>query len=339
MSGQQLRVGGDVEVRVPGEQCEPRPGLRLGRLRPRRVGHLPRHRDRAARPGRHGRGRGRGTCRCDATHLVHRAMQVAWAELGVDAAGGPAPRLPQRGAARAGDGLVGDGHRHRHRCGARRCTTSAAGGPVTTSTSRSPTASRRASRGTRTTRRRSVHGGADPVVDAMTTAPAPRPCTCPCTPTSSRWCSLPDAQLSTAKARSVLPLQVRLADAAANSARAALLVHALGAAPEHLLAATRDWLHQEARRSSYAGSMDLVDRPAGRRSRRGRLRRRAVGARADPARPGGRGQRTRRRGMAGADARHPTTRCARRGDRDAADRIVTEQARRLLGCGIGRGAR
>jgi homoserine kinase len=37
-------------------------------------------------------------------------------------------------------------------------------------------------------------------------------------------------------------------------------VHALGSAPEHLLAATRDWLHQEARRSSYAGSMDLVDR-------------------------------------------------------------------------------
>ncbi len=35
--------------------------------------------------------------------------------------------------------------------------------------------------------------------------------------------------------------------------------HALGAAPEHLLAATRDWLHQEARRTSYAESMALVD--------------------------------------------------------------------------------
>ena len=73
---------------------------------------------------------------------------------------------------------------------------------------------------------------------------------------------VPDAQLSTAKARSVLPQQVRLADAAANSARAALLAHALGTAPEHLLAATREWLHQEARRSSYAGSMALVDAPA-----------------------------------------------------------------------------
>jgi homoserine kinase len=69
----------------------------------------------------------------------------------------------------------------------------------------------------------------------------------------------PDAQLSTAKARSVLPLQVRLADAAANSARAALLAHAISSAPEHLLAATREWLHQEARRPSYAASMALVD--------------------------------------------------------------------------------
>jgi len=66
-------------------------------------------------------------------------------------------------------------------------------------------------------------------------------------------------QLSTAMARSVLPQQVRLADAAANSGRAALLTHALGAAPEHLLAATREWLHQEARRTSYAESMALVD--------------------------------------------------------------------------------
>lgn len=70
----------------------------------------------------------------------------------------------------------------------------------------------------------------------------------------------PDTELSTAKARSVLPAQVRLGDAAANSGRAALLAHALGHAPEHLVAATRDWLHQEARRPSYAPSMDLVDR-------------------------------------------------------------------------------
>jgi len=69
----------------------------------------------------------------------------------------------------------------------------------------------------------------------------------------------PEVQLSTATARAVLPSQVRLPDAAANSARAALLVQALTRAPEHLLAATREWLHQEARRPSYAASMALVD--------------------------------------------------------------------------------
>jgi homoserine kinase len=33
----------------------------------------------------------------------------------------------------------------------------------------------------------------------------------------------------------------------------------LSSAPEHLVAATRDWLHQEARRPSYPESMALVD--------------------------------------------------------------------------------
>ncbi len=70
---------------------------------------------------------------------------------------------------------------------------------------------------------------------------------------------VPGETLSTAKARSVLPSHVRLADAAYNSARAALLVHAARHAPEHLLAATQERLHQEARRSSYPHSMDLVD--------------------------------------------------------------------------------
>lgn len=69
----------------------------------------------------------------------------------------------------------------------------------------------------------------------------------------------PAEQLSTAKARSVLPAHVRLADAAANSGRSALLVHALAREPQHLVAATRDWLHQEPRRPSYAPSMALVD--------------------------------------------------------------------------------
>ncbi|KGN41308.1 homoserine kinase [Knoellia aerolata DSM 18566] len=69
----------------------------------------------------------------------------------------------------------------------------------------------------------------------------------------------PEVQLSTATARAVLPAQVRLSDAAANSARAALLVHAVTRAPEHLLDGTREWLHQEPRRASYPASMALVD--------------------------------------------------------------------------------
>ncbi|WP_245616960.1 homoserine kinase [Knoellia subterranea] len=69
----------------------------------------------------------------------------------------------------------------------------------------------------------------------------------------------PATQLSTATARAVLPAQVRLGDAAANSARAALLVRAVTDAPEHLLAGTREWLHQEPRRPSYPDSMALVD--------------------------------------------------------------------------------
>jgi homoserine kinase len=74
---------------------------------------------------------------------------------------------------------------------------------------------------------------------------------------------VPAEQLSTAKARSVLPTHVRHADAARNSARTALLVHALTSDPAYLLPATREWLHQEARRDSFAPSMALVDRLRG----------------------------------------------------------------------------
>lgn len=70
---------------------------------------------------------------------------------------------------------------------------------------------------------------------------------------------VPDQQLATKHARAVLPATVPLAQAAANSGRAALLVHALTSDPSHLHAATRDWLHQEARRESYPESMGLVD--------------------------------------------------------------------------------
>ena len=70
---------------------------------------------------------------------------------------------------------------------------------------------------------------------------------------------VPETQLATRTARAVLPATVPLAAAAAGAGRAALLVHALTADPTHLHAATRDWLHQEARRPSYPDTMELVD--------------------------------------------------------------------------------
>lgn len=70
---------------------------------------------------------------------------------------------------------------------------------------------------------------------------------------------VPETTLSTHTARTVLPEVVPLATAAANSARTGLLVHALTAAPELLVEATHDLLHQEPRRPSYPQSMGLVD--------------------------------------------------------------------------------
>ena len=70
---------------------------------------------------------------------------------------------------------------------------------------------------------------------------------------------VPETQLATRTARAVLPAAVPLAAAAAGAGRAALLVHALTSDPTHLHAATRDWLHQEARRPAYPETMRLVD--------------------------------------------------------------------------------
>lgn len=70
---------------------------------------------------------------------------------------------------------------------------------------------------------------------------------------------LPVTQLSTATARAVLPAQVPHGIAARNSARAGLLVEAVTRRPDLLLAATREWLHQEQRRASFPDSMALLD--------------------------------------------------------------------------------
>lgn len=71
--------------------------------------------------------------------------------------------------------------------------------------------------------------------------------------------AVPNFEQSTQVARDLLPAEVAHADAARNSARAGLLVHALTTAPQLLLEATEDALHQEQRRPAFPASMALVD--------------------------------------------------------------------------------
>jgi homoserine kinase len=71
---------------------------------------------------------------------------------------------------------------------------------------------------------------------------------------------VPDTRLATERARGLLPETVPHADAAANAGRAALLVAALTAAPELLLDATEDRLHQSYRAPAMPESVELVAR-------------------------------------------------------------------------------
>lgn len=71
---------------------------------------------------------------------------------------------------------------------------------------------------------------------------------------------VPPVQLATDVARAALPTQIAHGDAARNSGRAGLLIHALTQDPAYLLPATREWLHQEQRRAAYPASMALLDR-------------------------------------------------------------------------------
>ena len=74
---------------------------------------------------------------------------------------------------------------------------------------------------------------------------------------------VPPEPLSTEVARGLLPQTVPHADAAADAGTAALLVAALGHRPDQLWRATRDYLHQDYRRSAMPASLDLVDRMRG----------------------------------------------------------------------------
>ncbi|WP_258723911.1 homoserine kinase [Cellulomonas sp. NS3] len=70
---------------------------------------------------------------------------------------------------------------------------------------------------------------------------------------------VPGTELSTRRARGVLPASVPHGDAAHQAGRAALLVEALSRRPDLLLPATRDWLHQPYRRDVMPDSLALVD--------------------------------------------------------------------------------
>jgi homoserine kinase len=74
---------------------------------------------------------------------------------------------------------------------------------------------------------------------------------------------VPDLRLVTERARGLLPEMVPHADAAANAGRAALLIAALTGAPELLLDATEDRLHQTYRAPAMPQSLDLVERLRG----------------------------------------------------------------------------
>lgn len=70
---------------------------------------------------------------------------------------------------------------------------------------------------------------------------------------------VPPTPLSTELARGLLPPTLPHADASANSARAGLLAAAMTRAPEYLLSATEDRLHQSFRRPAMEPSLQLVD--------------------------------------------------------------------------------
>jgi homoserine kinase len=69
---------------------------------------------------------------------------------------------------------------------------------------------------------------------------------------------IPETSLATEAARGLLPETVPHVDAAANSGRAALLVHAMASEPELLYEATHDWLHQGYRGVAMPRSFELM---------------------------------------------------------------------------------
>ena len=71
---------------------------------------------------------------------------------------------------------------------------------------------------------------------------------------------IPEAHLSTSKARKLLPESIPHREAVLNSAHTALLVHAIGSRPDLLLTATQDFLHQQYRAEAMPKSIALVNK-------------------------------------------------------------------------------
>jgi homoserine kinase len=80
----------------------------------------------------------------------------------------------------------------------------------------------------------------------------------PVSPELAPMAFVPGTSSSTKAARKLLPESVPHADAVANAARSALLVEALRAHPDELMAATEDLLHQPYRASSMPRTAALV---------------------------------------------------------------------------------
>ncbi|HET8561917.1 MAG TPA: homoserine kinase [Marmoricola sp.] len=83
---------------------------------------------------------------------------------------------------------------------------------------------------------------------------------CPVDPALSAVVFVPATGVSTAVARSLLPDTISHRDAVANTGRAALLVAALAGAPQLLLRATEDFVHQRYREPAMPDSLGLVRR-------------------------------------------------------------------------------
>ena len=74
---------------------------------------------------------------------------------------------------------------------------------------------------------------------------------------------IPENQLSTAKARKLLPETISHQDAVLNSSRSALLVHALDERPDLLFTATEDSLHQKYREQAMPKTIALMEKLRG----------------------------------------------------------------------------